>query len=191
MSHEPDGEYNRIAHWMDHYKKLHVLWEQKQKTGAEVRTGLRFRVFAYFGLPKKLQTDNGLEFRNKTVRAEIDNWIGDCKLRFGRPRHPQTQGLVEQGNSSVTSQLIRMKLQSPHPSTFSWVEALPKVMFNLNTDRHSHLDIFAYAGVFGQSHNAGASKTSVDLNGVVDEVVAEKDVEGEDDEEDDSEEEEL
>ena len=33
-------------------------------------------MFAYFGLPKILQSDNGLEFKNKLMEEEINNWVG-------------------------------------------------------------------------------------------------------------------
>ena len=101
MSHEPDARFNWIAHVVDHWGKFHILWPQIRKTAIEVIAGLRRHVFAYFGLPKILQSDNGLEFKNKLMEEEINNWVGDCKLRYGRPRHPQTQGLVEQRNSTV------------------------------------------------------------------------------------------
>ena len=31
----------------------------------------------------------------------IKRWDGDCALIYGRPRHPQSQGLVEQANGTV------------------------------------------------------------------------------------------
>jgi hypothetical protein len=55
----------------------------------------------YFGLPKILQSDNGNEFKNKLFVSEICDWEGSCKLVYGRPRHPQSQGLVEQANGTV------------------------------------------------------------------------------------------
>ena len=83
MSHEPDGTYQWIAHVVDHFTKFHVLWPQARKSAEDVVKGLRTYVFAYFGLPKILQSDNGREFKNKHLQAEIRNWVGDCEMRYG------------------------------------------------------------------------------------------------------------
>ena len=80
-------------------------------------------------------SDNGLEFKNKLMAEEIDNWIGDCELRYGRPRHPQSQDLVEQSNGTITTMLASMRASSERPSKFKWSDHLPKVMFNMNIDR--------------------------------------------------------
>ena len=55
MGHDPDGVYYLIAHVVDHWGKLHILWPQTQKTASEEIKGLRMYVFAYFVLPKILQ----------------------------------------------------------------------------------------------------------------------------------------
>ena len=55
MGHDPDGEFCLIAHVVDHWGNLHILWPQKQKTAIEVVQGLRAHVFAFFGLPRILQ----------------------------------------------------------------------------------------------------------------------------------------
>ena len=59
MSHSPDGLYKWIGHVVDHFSKYHIMWHQKRKTSEEVVENLRKYVFAYFGLPKLLQSDNG------------------------------------------------------------------------------------------------------------------------------------
>jgi hypothetical protein len=85
MRHNPckigDKIYNWIAHWMDHYAKLHVIWAQEQKTAIEVTNGLRCYVLAYFGLPRILQCDNGTEFKNELMRNLISNWDGSEKIK--------------------------------------------------------------------------------------------------------------
>ena len=56
---------------------------------------LATKVFAYLGLPRILQSDNGREFAS-TLMAELEkNWPGEITIVNGRPRHPQSQGLVE------------------------------------------------------------------------------------------------
>ena len=89
---------------------------------------------------------------------EINRWVGECELRYGRPRHPQSQGLVEQGNGSITSMLASMKASSNTPSSFSWSWALPQVMYNLNTDHHTNLKTTPFDVIFGQPPNNGDKK---------------------------------
>lgn len=65
MRFDADGEYNWIAHYVDHYSKFHVLWPQKEKTAEETVLGLENNVLRYFGKPKIFQSDNGREFKNE------------------------------------------------------------------------------------------------------------------------------
>ena len=62
---------------MDHWSKMHVLFPLARKSAAEVALNLQNNVFALFGTPRILHSDNG------------------------RPRNPKCQGLVEQGNFMV------------------------------------------------------------------------------------------
>ena len=127
---KPDGDYKWIAHCVDHTGQFHVLWPQMHKTGEEVKKGFKERWFGYFGLPKILQSDNGLEFKNANVLNLIKDWNGECTLIYGRPRHPQTQGLTEQASGTVERQLGALMVQFKNEK---WCELLPKVMYNMNT----------------------------------------------------------
>ncbi len=90
-----DG-YKWIFHAMDHFTKLHILEPLFTKDAESVAKCLTGKIFPIFGLPKILQTDNGKEFVNKIIHGCIENWPGKCVIINGRPRHPQSQGLVEQ-----------------------------------------------------------------------------------------------
>lgn len=126
-----DGKtYQWIAHIVDHFSKFHILWPQQHKTAEEVVDGLRKFVFPYFGLPKILQCDYGKEFKNKDVISLIKDWGGECKIKHGRPRHPQSQGLVEQANGTMERMIASYEEQY---MSQDWVSFLPKIMFNLNT----------------------------------------------------------
>jgi hypothetical protein len=61
----------------------------KDKSAKEVVAGLEERVFAYFGFPDILQSDNGLEFKNSLMVSLLNSWDGSCRFVHGRPRHPQ------------------------------------------------------------------------------------------------------
>ena len=96
------------------------------------------RWLSYFGLPKILQTDNGPEFKNKLLVETINRWDGDCKLVYGRPRHPQSQGLVEQANGTV-EKMIGAGMEQYQ--TKSWSKLLPIIQLNLNTSKPSSTKI--------------------------------------------------
>ena len=68
-------------------------------------THVKSRWLGYFELPNILQSENGLEFKNQKIVTLVTKWEGDCELRYGRPRHPQTQGLVKQANGTAEKML--------------------------------------------------------------------------------------
>ena len=67
------------------------------------------RVLAYFGPPKIFHSDNGREFINQLIRAMLDRCGGDVIFVNGRPRHSQSQGLVERGNQVAERKISAMK----------------------------------------------------------------------------------
>ena len=127
-----DDEYQWVCHVVDHFTKFHIIWAQETKTMEETADNFERYVLAYLGLPKLFQSDNGIEFRNQCMRKLIRNWDGDCKVVYGRPRHPQSQGLVEQANGTL-SRLICNEMHEQNTS--DWASLLPKIMYNLNCNR--------------------------------------------------------
>ncbi len=62
----------------------------------------------------------------------IKKWDGDCKLVYGRPRHPQSQGLVEQSNGTIERMIASAMEQE---KTKEWSKLLPRIQFNLNSQK--------------------------------------------------------
>ena len=58
-------------------------------------------MFPVMGLPSILQSDNGREFVNKLIEEVVASWPGHVQLVSGQPRHPQSQGLVEQAHYTL------------------------------------------------------------------------------------------
>ena len=96
-----------------------------KKSAIEVAMGLVTRVFPYLGLPKILQSDNGREFVNNIVQEVINSWPGEVTIINGRPRHSQSQGLVEKGNHLVEVQLQAMKAEWKGQGNPPWSDWLP------------------------------------------------------------------
>ena len=86
---------------MDHWSKFHILFALSRKSAAEVSYNLQNKVFAYFGTPHILHSDNGREFVNEIVQTLVKQWPGNTTIVNGRPQNPECQGLVEQGNHTM------------------------------------------------------------------------------------------
>ena len=135
MRHRPDGVYNWIGHFMDHWTKIQVLFPQMEKSAAEVALNLSSKVFAYFGPPKILQSDNWREFVNSVVKKLIEEWPGEITIINGRVRHPQSQDLVERGNAKVEEMLAsrfhaqrdQQQSQSQDSQQNQWTMWLPEI----------------------------------------------------------------
>ena len=67
--------------------KFLVIRALKGKDAVTVATKL-WEIFAEYGLPKILQSDNGGEFRNGSLEEFINSF--DTKLIYSAPHHPQT-----------------------------------------------------------------------------------------------------
>ena len=124
MGHRPDGIYKWIAHYMDHWSKYHILFPVAHKSAVEVAHGLKTRVLAYFGVPRVLQSDCGREFNNHLLTTIVKDWPGKAEIVHGRPRHPQSQGLVERGNRTVEAKLACKFVET---GTDAWSERLPSI----------------------------------------------------------------
>lgn len=127
MRHRPDGPYHWIGHFMDHWSKMHVLFPLMEKSAAEVALNPSGKVFAYYGPPKILQSDNGREFVNGIVTKLVDDWPGEITIINGRVRHPQSQGLVERGNAKV-EEMLACRFHTETASKHSvWTSWLPEI----------------------------------------------------------------
>ena len=101
MQHLPDGEMNWILHLIDHWSKFNLAYPIHRKSAASVANALKTHVLPIFGVPRILQCDNGREFVNKTIQSLLEDWPESAQIVNGRPRHPQSQGLVEQAHHTL------------------------------------------------------------------------------------------
>ncbi len=66
------------------------------------------------------------------MRKLVEDWEGDCKCCYCRPRHPQSQGLVEQSNGTAENRLAAMIEQFKQRD---WVKLIPKLQYIMNTTK--------------------------------------------------------
>jgi hypothetical protein len=96
--------------------------------------------------------DNGREFCNAVIRETLKLWPsnGDVKIITGRPRHPRTQGLVEQVHDSLHKLLAAKGVEKPGSG---WLEFLYEIQYSLNTQTHSSIEMTPFEAVYGQKVN--------------------------------------
>jgi hypothetical protein len=88
-------------------------------------------IIGIFGPLEIIQSDNGKEFIAEVIQLLAERW--KIRLINGRPRRPQTQGLVEQANSTVQARLSKWKRE--HGSG-KWTAALPQIAYSINNTIH-------------------------------------------------------
>ncbi len=84
-------------------------------------------VFPILGLPSILQSDNGWEFVNKIIGEVLKSWLGQVQLVSGCPRHPQSQGLVEQAHYTL-ERMLSAKVAEHDAKIPPWSDWLPHIM---------------------------------------------------------------
>jgi hypothetical protein len=141
---EYDG-YKWIFHAKDHFSKYSWLRPLVSKEAINVAQTLE-SIFYQFGPPRILQSDNGREFVAKVILDLTKTWPGLVIIN-GRPRHPQSQGLVERSNA-VVQQLLGKWMDTNHST--NWPSGLGPVMFAINTSVAKATKQTPFEIVFGQ-----------------------------------------
>jgi hypothetical protein len=142
------SEYNNykwIFHAKDHFSKYSWLFPMVSKEAINVAHILQL-IFYQFGPPKILQSDNGREFVAKVITDLTKIWPSLLIIN-GRPRHPQSQGLVERSNS-VVRQLLGKWFSTNN--SLDWPSGLGTVMFAINTSIAKSTNKTPFEVVFGQ-----------------------------------------
>jgi len=85
------GQYQWILHIRDHFSKYTCAYPLKSKESMEGAIALIVLV-GQFSLSKILRCGNGNEFKGEAL-CIVESY--GITLIYGRPRHPQTPGLIE------------------------------------------------------------------------------------------------
>ena len=128
----PDG-YKYVLLVKDHFTKFH--WKQAFKTKEmEGIAQFMYDTFKDQGVPLRWHCDNGSEFCNQCMDRAIE-LLGGSEYTHGRPRHPQTQGLIERANATVKTKVLKKCQQNGYlvpTETFEWRPYLELVVDNEN-----------------------------------------------------------
>ena len=130
MRHMPHDGQRWILHVVDHWSKFHFAIPISNKTAKNVAQALQKQVFPVVGLPSILHSDNGREFVNKLIEEVVSTWPGQVQLVSGRPRHPQSQGLIEQAHYTL-ERMISAKVVESGSKFPPWTDWLPYIVCKL------------------------------------------------------------
>lgn len=126
------NDYNWILVCQDHFTKWVSLRPLNRKQGICVAEAL-IEIFSETGIPERLQSDNGKEFKNQFVYA-LANIFPRLKFEHGAPRKPTTQGSVERANQDIEKMLYYWMKEN---NTKNWPLGLLNML--LKKSQCSHL----------------------------------------------------
>ena len=138
-----DNEYRYIIHMRDHFTKFSWAKAIKQKTAKSVAKFV-YKIFLMFGPPTILQCDNGMEF--SSLMSHLEELWPSLKIIHGRPRHPQSQGMVERGNAIMEKKIARW--METYRRT-DWTNALGLIVYTMNCEVSRTTKLCPYELVFG------------------------------------------
>ncbi|KAI5148435.1 hypothetical protein ENBRE01_0316 [Enteropsectra breve] len=119
-----------ILNVIDSYSKFLWSFKLKNKSAIAVVECLE-QCFMDYGVPAAIQADNGKEFANKELKALCERM--NVTIIHGRPRHPQSQGMVERVNQTVKRWLGK-KLHGVVRKR--WIDHHRKVVYGYNVSVH-------------------------------------------------------
>ena len=145
---ESNNGFKNILIIVDVLSRFVITKPLKSMEGKEIARAL-YEVFALFGPPKAMQSDNGTEFINKVVKALTA--AAGVDHRQVVAWNPRANGLAER-TVKVVKDLLKKKLEGVWER---WDEALPGVSFAINTAKDAALSQTAPFTLFmGRSANA-------------------------------------
>lgn len=118
--------YKYILNVIECHSKFAWSYPCVSKTADEVYFHLE-NLFYNCYVPKELQSDNGLEFRNNKIASLCHTF----KIRqvFGRPYHPESQGQVERFNFTLKRMLLSVMSAN---NSRRWHVVLHKIVYEYN-----------------------------------------------------------
>ena len=141
---DPDEEMKWICHLRDCFSKYSVACPMPNKSSEKVvKVVLTWLMHRW--PPKVLQSDNGTEFKGALTLLLRQHGI---QVINGRPRHPQSQGMVEKGNHILKDKIAAWR--SDHQSS-SWVQSIPEAISSMNAQKSSVSGRLPYEIAFGQA----------------------------------------
>ncbi|CAC5421747.1 unnamed protein product [Mytilus coruscus] len=139
---------------MDVFTRFVWLRPLSDKSSEKVAAKLR-EIYAEFGNPKILQSDQGSEFKGVVTRLCKDMNI---KLIYSSSYHPQSQGKIERSHGTWKDKIRFDLINSKFGGICDWVTNLPNLQSIYNNAVHSSLGISPYECLLGIKPNSVTQK---------------------------------
>ena len=120
------------------FSKFAWLFPLRRKEIEGVYKALKF-LFEKEGFPEIFQSDNGKEFIGGLIKKFLKS--NEVQIKHGRPRHPQSQGQVENLNKTIKHHLRRILCNlSEEKQGQVWPMLLPGVATMYNNSFHHTIE---------------------------------------------------
>ena len=139
-----DDKYNfkYIFNIIDHYTKICGSYLLENKKSDSILIALNDFISRY-GYPTIIQSDNGKEFRNIKLQEFCE--INNIKLYYSKPRHPQTNGIVERLHREIKKSLYVEKIKNGENYNINMAISNAVLAHNANKSRstkYKPIDLF-------------------------------------------------
>lgn len=135
--------YNHILVVVDLFSKFSLCFPLRKATASKVIEHLENDVFLVFGVPKKIVSDNGVQFRSKEYRQLLNQYQVDPA--FVSFYHPQSNP-TERVNRVIKTMLIAYVSDNHR----EWDKYLSKVACALRSAKHETTGLSPYFVNFGK-----------------------------------------
>ena len=136
----PTGESLFVV--VDYYSRFYEVEIMKSTTASKTISVLK-RIFARFGVPQSISSDNGPQF----VSAEFSDYMTECGIyhHLVTPKWPQANGEVERQNRSINK-----RLEIAHAEGRDWREELTTYLASYRSTPHATTGVSPARLMFGR-----------------------------------------
>lgn len=144
---EGDTSYRYVLSCVDYCTRFAVAAPLTNQQASTVAQAFVDRWVLVFGRPLRILTDQGANFTGELF-TDVAGLIGSRRSTT-TPYHPSSNGLVERFNATMVAGLRHALLSPASPSSSSWAQALPAVVWAYNSTPQSTTRWAPYELVFG------------------------------------------
>ena len=128
----------------DYFTKWMEVYALRDQEATTVAKKLVDEFFCRFSVPDQLHSDQGKQFESHLISSICE--LLQVKKSRTTPYHPQSDGLVERFNRTLTTMLATTAKEHP----FEWESHLKKVCFAYNTSVHASTGHTPFFLMFGR-----------------------------------------
>ena len=129
---------------VDHFTGWVEAVPVPDKSAITTADALYHNLICRFGVPQKLLSDNGTSFTSQIVK-ELAKYT-KMDQSFSTPYHPQTNGIVERFNRTLSTMLSKFCKNRQE----TWDQLLPPLIFAYNSSINATTSISPFVAIYGR-----------------------------------------